>query len=118
MQFGNNISSDDTHSNQYASGTTSSQSFSERKEIEKNRQIIGGYHQSKIGQNFAPQGEYVRPRPRAQVPSRKLTRQEMNANGGFIPERPDSAPASRQEMNASSRASFREPPTRGYNPYG
>lgn len=113
-RFSNNISSDDTHSNEYAAGTVSDQSFTERKQIENNRKTVGAYQFSQIGQNFLPRGEYVRPKPRQlRVAERKSSRQEMNANGGIVPERPTGGPTTRQQMNAG----FHEPPARSYNPY-
>lgn len=112
-----------THSNHYAGGTASEQSFSERLKIEKQRKVIGAYQQSQIGTSFVTRGEYVRKKIR--VPGsrgeKKHTRQEMNAGGGTfsdIPER-QAVPKTRQQMNsrAGGAISFREPPSRGYNPY-
>ena len=115
MQFGNNISSDETHSNQYASGTESEQSFAQRQEIEKSREVIQAYHHSQIAQNFAPHGEYVRAKPRVHK-QQKLTRQEMNARG-LAPERGSVQPASRQATNTRPQTGFHEPLARGFNPY-
>ncbi|HEY0965669.1 MAG TPA: hypothetical protein VGE13_04280 [Candidatus Saccharimonadales bacterium] len=116
-KFTGGISQDDTHSNQYAAGTTSEQTFSQRKEIEQNRRTIAAYQHSAIGRNFAPHGEYVRSPRTYKKPESRASRQEMNANGGSVPERSESQiSASRQAANARPQT-FREPPTRGYNPY-
>jgi hypothetical protein len=95
-KFLGGISSKDAHSNQYAAGTASEQTFSERKQVEQNRNLVAGYQQSKIGHSFVSREGSVRstPRPYAR-PERKVTRQGMNA-------RPQAV---------------RQLPTRGYDPY-
>lgn len=116
-KFIGGISQDDTHSNQYAAGTASDQTFSQRKQVEQSRTTIGSYQQSAIGNNFAPRGEYVRPARKYAQPGQRASRQEMNANGGSVPEQSSSRGSlSRQSMNARPQT-FKEPPARGYNPY-
>lgn len=100
-KFTGGISEQDAHSNQYAAGTASDQTFSQRKEIEQNRTTIAAYQHSVIGRNFTPRGEYVRSKPRQY---KKPERSEAQSS------------VSRQAANARPQA-FKEPPTRGYNPY-
>jgi hypothetical protein len=96
--LGGNISSDETHSNEYAAGTASEQTFSERKQIEQTRSRVAGYQYSKIGQNFISRDSSVRSTPRHyKRPERKMTRQEVNS-------RP--------------QPTFREPTVRRYDPFG
>lgn len=116
-KFIGGISQDDTHSNQYAAGTASDQTFSQRKQVERSRATIGSYQQSAIGNSFAPRGEYVRPARKYARLGQRSPRKEMDVNGNSIQEQ--SSPRgslSRQSMNARPQA-FKEPPARGYNPY-
>ena len=118
MQYGNNISAQDAHSNQYAQGSASDQSFSERLDIERHRERVAAYRNSSIARASASRGQYSRPKPRSFKPivEKKSTRQEMNANHGFVPEQGD---AQNAKTNNAIRpqAMFREPVARGYNPY-
>ncbi|MEO7904582.1 MAG: hypothetical protein ABIR91_02195 [Candidatus Saccharimonadales bacterium] len=84
-------------------GSTSSESFQRRVEVDSNRQTIGKYHQSSVASNLKGRalgrnsgrvpGRYVSPTERRQLP------------GG--PSSPSAIP----------RASFSEPTGRTYNPF-
>ena len=112
------MSADEAHSNDYAAGTTSEQSFAERKVVEQSRETIAAYRFSKLGTNFAPRGEYARPkprpRPRPEAPGE--TRQEANARGGLATRRLLSPPKADKQQPGPAPG-FREPPARSYNPY-
>jgi hypothetical protein len=108
------------HTNQYAEGSVSAQTFSERKKIEHDRKKVNSYQFSQLGTNFISKGEYAREKIR--VPGRKhehpRTRQEVNAGGFSGVSRRSNVPQTRQQTNAQNgRTAFREPPSRGYNPY-
>lgn len=112
--IGNDISKDDTHSNGLAPGTASSQSFDERQDIEKNRQAIASYRFSRLAQNYAPRGEYVRSKPRAfKKIERKPTRQEVNAREGA----PHLGAGPLKTEHVQPRQRFQEPSRPTYNPY-
>jgi hypothetical protein len=87
------------HSNEYAAGTVSLQTFAERKEIEKTRSVVGGYLQSQIGTSYIDRSVLQKPQPRPPVTSLKRTnsRQEMNSRTSSRYARPDTH-------------TFREPP--------
>lgn len=105
-RFSNDLNDTSLHTSGFAEvanggsmGASSSQSFAQRKQLERQRRHIGGYRQSLMGQTY---GERPAMRPR---------------------ERIDSAPAqgSRQSANTLAPAptpAFREPPARTYNPFG
>lgn len=98
------------HSNEYAAGSASSQSFAERQAIERHRRMIKAYSQSRLGSPFADRTQSKDTSLRASdthtVPptqrsaSSLRTRQEIN---------------SRPDTNVPHR--FVEPPARRYNPY-
>jgi hypothetical protein len=94
------------HSNEYAAGTVSTQSFSERKKIEKNRNVIGAYMQSQISTSYIDRSVLQKPKPRPANPAlnRSNSRQEVNSR---LTARPI----------ATTKHTFREPPSRGYDPY-
>lgn len=78
-------------------GAVSPTSFEERIKLENSRKLVGGYRRSALGSTYNPT------RPRVAGPN--STRPGVNTRatpgrGVGIPKR-----------------SFREPPTRGYNPY-
>ena len=104
--FVNNPDDVSPHSNEYAAGTISSQPFADRKEIERSRSVIGAYMQSQIGTSYIDRSVLQKPKARTlnKELSRKNTRQEMNSH---VPNRP----------GGISKHTFREPPSRGYNPY-
>ncbi len=109
QQYLSNISGDDAHTNSQ-NATGSPQSFEARMRLEKNRSVIRGYRHSRIGQSDAARQNYRSLRERAANmaadrtdagnSTRAITRQEMNS-GVSVP------PAT----------GFKEPPSRGYNPY-
>lgn len=110
------------HTNQYAEGSVSTQTFSERKKLEHDRKTVNAYQFSQLGSSFITKGEYTREKIRVPGRSRepRHTRQEMNANGGTFSDVPkrSSVPNTRQKTNARPGGmTFREPPSRGYNPY-
>ena len=90
------------HTNQYAAGTVSSQSFTERQAIERRRQIIQSYQQSRLGTTYADRKEKARlaiARSRSDK-AENTTRRDANTSS--------TAPTAHR---------FKEPPSRGYNPY-
>lgn len=106
-----------------AMGTASSQSFSQRRRIERNRRTVGRYSDSYIAQRGGHLQDALRHRlespedddtatdkPRILIPPRRFGGNETNISA---PEQPSSS----QKLRTSPRSSFREPPTRGYNPY-
>ena len=106
------------HSNQYAEaarsgqiGSTNSQTFSQRTQIEKNRKAIRQYRESMVARgsqhHHARPGliDVVRPIDRASLQVGR--RQETNARVQAKPMQPPIQP----------RQSFNEPTGRGYNPY-
>lgn len=103
------------HSNAYARiahgssiGSTDTQTFRERLSIHRNRQAVGRYGNSLIGQG------YIRETARADIdnPLRRpgTSQRQQVARGVALPRRNPSRTA--------PRPSFREPPGRGYNPFG
>lgn len=104
--FVNNPDGVSPHSNEYAAGTISTQSFSQRKEVERNRTVIGAYMQSQIGTFYIDRSVLQKPKPRHRLSPVKDTnsRQELNSRTPTRYERP-------------AGHSFREPPSRGYDPY-
>jgi len=105
------MSSNDTHSNEYAKGSLSMQTFNQRVEVGRRRRTVGSYRSSRLGQT------YVDPSMR----KRRYEQQSRTPDGAGI-----SAPT-RQETNAGGvattkssvppRQSFNEPQSRSYNPY-
>ena len=95
------------HSNEYAAGTVSIKSLAQRKEIEQNRSVIGAYMHSQIGTSYIDRSILQKPKPRLPVKTVKKAngRQEMNSRTPTRYERP------------AANYTFREPSSRGYNPY-
>ena len=97
-RFVNNLQNTPLHSSGLAGdGSPNPQSFTEREQLEKQRRLIHSYRDSLIGTQRVERGSVrpgKRPKPVGGVP--QITRQEFNAPGG---------------------QTFKEPPTRGYNPY-
>ena len=90
-------------------GTSDGTTFAQRVEREKSRTIIGGYDQAGIRHSYRAESKNAGPNPLARpvqtigkVDIVRPSRQSFNANRGAVavPSRP-----------------FREPPTRGFNPY-
>lgn len=102
------------HSNAYAHiahgssiGSTDTQSFNDRLNIHRNRQSVRHYGDSLIGR-----GE-MRTASKDQMTLKRfdpLNYHRTSPRGVGVPPRNRSA--------VPPRPSFREPPTRGYNPYG
>jgi hypothetical protein len=101
------MNADETHSNEYAKGNISTQTFNQRIEVGKRRQSVGSYRASKLGQS------YVDPSMRQR--SYKQPVRDSNNPGVAAP--------TRQKANSTSKSSipprqtFTEPQSRGYNPY-
>ena len=99
-KFTNDLNNASIHTSGFAEaadgsfGASSNESFDQRKQLEQNRRLVRGYRDSLVGRAY---GE----RPPARVPARPSL---SATNPG------------RQAQNAAS-PSFREPPSRGYNPY-
>lgn len=81
-------------------GAVNSQTFQQRQQIEQNRQIVGSYSRSTMGQSYAA----MRARP---VLSREATRPGVQSRG-IIPQR----------SIGVGQPHFSEPRGRVYNPYG
>ena len=81
-------------------GAVNTQTFEQRQQIERNRQIVGGYSRSTMGQSYSA----MRARP---VVSRDIARTSMRPRAA-MPNRPVSG----------GQAHFSEPQGRSYNPYG
>lgn len=65
--FVNNIDDPDSlHTNQYAAGSVSTQSFSERQAIERSRSVIGSYNHSRIARQPAVRSAHTKPSARVQ----------------------------------------------------
>ena len=102
------------HSNAYARvahggkmGSTDSQSFSQRLDVHRNRQEVGHYGASMIGRSYLGEATRSQVSPLRQ-PGREMTTRQRFASRGGVPKRNALPPQGR----------FREPPSRGYNPYG
>jgi len=104
--FVNNPDGVSPHSNEYAADTVSVQTFAQRKQIEQNRSVIGAYMQSQIGTSYVDRSILQKPKPRPVVTGVKKmdSRQEVNSRSAKQYSRPEVR-------------TFREPPSRGYNPY-
>ncbi len=103
--FVNNPERESLHTNKYAAGTVSTQTFAERQAIEKQRRVIRSYRDSLIGrQPISEPRSVAAPKRPLGVTKSPMTRQEMNARGSLV-----SPP--------SVGHTFHEPPRRGYNPY-
>jgi len=98
--FSGNQSSKEMHSNQYAAGSVSQRTFSQRKAVEQGRSRIASYRQSKLGWSVAP---------RTAIKSNKhespVANNPRNTGGSDMPaiDRP--------------QREFQEPTQRKYNPY-
>ena len=109
--FVNNPDDVSRHSNEYAAGTVGSQSFAARRAVERNRNIVGAYNRSHLGVSSVDRAALRRSSPTPASPealgvTSSSSRQEMNSRTSL--QRPAQRP---------STHTFREPPSRGYNPY-
>lgn len=95
--FSGNQSSKDMHSNQYAAGSVSQRTFSQRKAVEQGRSRIAAYRQSKLGWSVAPRIEH----------------KKQDASAGSAP---DSVQSATPPVDRPQRQ-FQEPLRRPYNPY-
>lgn len=104
------------HSNAYARvaqgsslGSTDSQTFQQRLDVHRNRQEVGHYGQSMIGRAYLSDAARGRTDNPLREPGREApTQQRFGARG--VPRR--------TTLRPTSRPNFREPPPRGYNPFG
>ena len=93
-------------------GSTSHQSFEQRMRIEKNRSTIRQYRDSLVAREH-DKHHRDRKKDRFHRESPEFnTRQAANAGEQNLSSGPDVG------AGGSNRQAFREPPTRGYNPYG
>lgn len=122
-KFTNNLDGAQLHSSHYADaangggfGVISPQTFTQRMEIENNRQSVRKYGDSLIA--FGQHRQDILQRPGASgVPGRPATlgtpsvrrRSELRHRPGYSADSGIARPA--------QRPGFTEPPTRGYNPY-
>ena len=107
-------------------GATSAESFEQRQQLEHNRQLVRGYKSAGVMHNYRKEAQTQRPQqpvgareaPGGYTDGQRAPRTTSN--------RIDVIKSSRQFGNVSrpgtgqsvpSRPSFREPPTRGFNPY-
>jgi len=105
------MSADQTHSNEYAKGSLSLQTFNQRVEVGRRSRTVGSYQSSRLGQTYVDPSMRKR---RYEQPSRTSdrtgvsapNRQEMNAGG-----------VASTKSSVPPRQSFNEPQSRGYNPY-
>jgi hypothetical protein len=102
-------------------GSTNAQSFNQRSQIDKNRQMVRRYSESFV----ASSGEHLRDEINKRIDSgvdqshnkhkHRLTRQSFNAGGvssaSNLPGKSAARPVQVPKRN------FSEPPTRKYNPY-
>jgi hypothetical protein len=104
------------HSNAYAQeangesiGSTNAQTFGQRYHIERNRRAVRSYRDSYVGQGA------LQHRARTSNPLQRLdsgsARQSQNAKNPSTPLVPP-------RSSAPPRPTFKEPPTRGFNPFG
>jgi hypothetical protein len=109
-------------------------SFAARRQIERSRQVVGGFHESKIAHDYRKnaqgdiQKDYASRRPdygQDQIygANRQSSRTggsgRQNFNAGNSNSATDGMPHPNSRPVGSSRigSGFKEPPTRGYNPY-
>jgi len=100
MKFSRFVTTPDStplHSSELAGkGAPAPQSFAERRQLETQRQIVGGYQRSLVGGAYGGRGQ-IRPAQRPVSPNTDTS-------------------ASRQQIVPEVQ-SFKEPPVRGYDPY-
>jgi len=98
--FSGNQSSKEMHSNQYAVGSVSQRTFSQRKAIEQGRSRIASYRQSKLGWSVAPRTEI-----------------KSNKHESPVPNNPRNAGDNSTTSINRPQREFQEPTQRKYNPY-
>jgi hypothetical protein len=118
QRFVNNNSQDEPifHSNAYAHvahgsniGSTDQQTFNDRMHVHRNRQAVRHYGDSLIGRGDMREASKDDMKNPLRQPERFNSRAQ--ARHFDVPRRNNASPP-------PPRQSFREPPTRGYNPYG
>lgn len=88
-------------------GSTNTQTFGQRYKIDQNRSAVRKYRDSYVGQGaLRDQGRSVVPLPARKPMAERSSRQRFNA-----------ASSSVQPIEPVAKPTFREPPTRGYNPF-
>ena len=105
------------HSNAYARvahgdslGSTDKQTFEQRLHVHRNRQNVRHYGDSLIGRGDMRQTSQMQTENPLRAEGGDSPRPGVNPRGIGIPKRPGNAPV-------APRPTFREPPSRGYNPY-
>jgi hypothetical protein len=113
-KFTNNLDSTPLHSSGYAEvaaggsmGSVSSQSFAQRRQIERNRRAIGGYHTSRVATAHHRSLQYSSMDVAQQRP--ETAADDTRPGYGAMRSLPRPAVSPRQR--------FTEPPARSYNPY-
>jgi hypothetical protein len=104
--FVNNPDKAPLHSNEYAAGTVSIRTFSQRTAIDKNRTSIGGYMRSQIASAYISRGVLGKPNPRNVNGDQKISSRQK------VSDRDSGA-----NRRLTIRRTFIEPSGRGYNPY-
>ena len=101
-------------------GATSAESFEQRRKLEGNRQLVGGYSDAGVLHNYRKdaRGQQLQ----SQTDQARSTPEPGSVRArGTYQNRIDIVKPIRQVggigQNVPSRPTFREPPTRGYNPY-
>lgn len=105
------------HSNAYARvahggslGSSDKQTFEQRLNIHRNRQNVRHYGDSLIGRGDMRQVSQMQEDNPLRAESGGMSRPSVNPRGIGIPKRPGSMPV-------APRPAFKEPPSRGYNPF-
>lgn len=106
------------HSNTYAQeanggsiGSTNSQTFGQRYHIERNRRAVRSYRDSYVGRGALQHRARRTASDPFSRPESSQVRQEQNAKN-------PTAPAINPRNAAPVRSTFKEPPARGFNPFG
>ena len=122
-KFNNNFEDTPLHSSGYAEiaqpkkiGSMAPQSFSQRLNIEKNRQAVGKYHHSMLANGHHRHANYQRT---MDVVSPRSDVGQSAAPHASSPRRSFNRTPSRliADVKPIARQNFTEPTSRGYNPY-
>ncbi|MDB5187226.1 MAG: hypothetical protein JWM07_698 [Candidatus Saccharibacteria bacterium] len=126
-KFTNDLDDASLHSNGFADvsrpinpigASVSPQSFNQRLHIERNRKSVGGYHHSMLANGHHRTLHFQRDAG-IPVPTRPGLSSEQpvdpRTNTGMPARR--TGPLISDVVKPTMRPSFREPPTRGFNPY-
>lgn len=99
-------------------GATSAESFEQRRQIDKNRQIIKPFSDSAVTRDYREQHKFQVIDAPKQTET-EATEAQYGQNRQITGSRSEPTKPTRQSFNASSvpPRTFREPPSRGYNPY-